>query len=153
MLLSRSHLEQIVSQMIGVPYKEGGRSCQEGFDCLGVILYVYQQLNLDISMLDPHIVHGLYCPKTDQFAVTKNCVESLNGQLIQVLSPVNEGVMPLDILGLINHKQAHSALVLDGSRMLHSTSSDNHKVVIRDIFSYKHKSLFSLRYKGITWTH
>lgn len=39
---------EIAQSMIGVPYQYGGESPQEGFDCSGLVQYVYQQAGIDI---------------------------------------------------------------------------------------------------------
>ena len=47
---------QIASRLTGIPYRWGGASPRAGFDCSGLVQYVYAQVGIDL----PHYAAGQY---------------------------------------------------------------------------------------------
>jgi cell wall-associated NlpC family hydrolase len=43
----RSDIVKVANKYLGIPYKEAGRNPKTGFDCSGLITYVYDQVNID----------------------------------------------------------------------------------------------------------
>lgn len=41
-------ISAIGNALLGVPYREGGRSAQEGFDCVGWVLHVFRAVELPL---------------------------------------------------------------------------------------------------------
>ena len=42
---------KIINSLIGLPWKKGGRTLQEGFDCWGFFKYFYKLLNMLLHKL------------------------------------------------------------------------------------------------------
>jgi hypothetical protein len=52
--VSKGEAKKIVSyarSFIGVPYKYGGNSPKEGFDCSGYVMYVYNKFNINVPRI------------------------------------------------------------------------------------------------------
>lgn len=46
--IDRDRLVEVARSMLGTPYRYGGDSPRNGFDCSGLVQYTYQQAGLDI---------------------------------------------------------------------------------------------------------
>lgn len=104
-------LEQLASTLIGIPYKHNGR-CLEGFDCLGLVWYIYTQL-------------GIPFPSGDGFDITDKWYESDPERYLRGLLDIGvNATKPLRALDLvyfrvINNAVTHSGVLITGDRFLH----------------------------------
>lgn len=104
-------LEQLACELVGSPYKHNGRSL-EGFDCLGLVWYVYTQM-------------GILFPSGDGLPVDSDWYESdperyLRG-LLDVGANATEPLKPLDLVyfRVINDAVTHSGVLITDDRFLH----------------------------------
>ncbi|MDQ6989191.1 MAG: hypothetical protein Q9M19_04850 [Mariprofundaceae bacterium] len=158
MKLSLRDLKAVADEIIGQPFCIGGRGTPEhpGFDCLGVVLYVYKRMGIDISFLDPHIFDGLYTDD-DRWNVAQSLVESVareHGLSVSVLSP-DAPVTHFDTVGWIDRRLTHAALVLPGDKLLHASAGMNgvgpNKVILSSLNRYNSRKSFGVRFEGIEW--
>lgn len=103
--------EQLAGELVGIPYKHNGRSV-DGFDCLGLVWYVYTQL-------------GIPFPSGDGSPIEDNWHESdpdryLRG-LLDVGANATEPLQPLDLVyfRIINNAVTHSGVLITSDRFLH----------------------------------
>lgn len=104
-------LEQSASCLIGIPYKHNGRSTG-GFDCLGLVWYVYSQM-------------GISFPSGDALPIENDWYKSdPNRYLRGLLTVGREATKPLKPLDLvyfrvINNAVTHSGVLVTDDRFLH----------------------------------
>lgn len=106
-----TRLEQLASELIGIPYKHNGRD-RDGFDCLGLVWYVYTQV-------------GIVFPSGDGLAIRDDWYEQdslryLRG-LLEVGVVAKEPLVPLDLVyfRVINDAVTHSGVLITDDRFLH----------------------------------
>lgn len=104
-------LEQLASELIGIPYRHNGRD-RGGLDCLGLVWYVYTQM-------------GIPFPSGDGLKVDENWYKSdpnryLRG-LLDVGANATEPLKSLDLVyfRIINNAVTHSGVLITDDRFLH----------------------------------
>ena len=104
-------LEQLSGQLIGIPYKHNGRD-REGFDCLGLVWYVYTQMGIPFPSGD-----GL--PISDDW-YERDPERYLRG-LLGLGYEAREPLKQLDLVyfRVINDAVTHSGVLITGDRFLH----------------------------------
>ncbi|WP_027417179.1 C40 family peptidase [Aneurinibacillus terranovensis] len=103
---------EIVSPLLGVPYKLGGNTPDEGFDCSGFTSYVYSQLGITL----PRISSDQYTMGTD----VPNKEDLKPGDLL-FFDSMNKGMV------------THVGIYLGDNKMAHSGSD---KVTVEDLTWY-----------------
>ena len=104
-------LEQLAAELVGIPYKHNGRD-KDGFDCLGLVWYVYTQM-------------GIPFPKGDGLPIEDDWYETdpdryLKG-LLGLGLDAKEPLRPLDLVyfRIINDAVTHSGVLITDDRFLH----------------------------------
>ena len=96
-----SELSMVALAQLGVPYSNGGNTPEEGFDCSGLVNYVYKQAT------------GLALPRTT-FALFKV------GRVVE-----EEGLKPGDLVfyNTLSRAYSHVGIYLGEERFIHAPSS------------------------------
>lgn len=104
-------LEQLAGRLVGVPYRHNGRSL-DGFDCLGLVWYVYTQMGISFPSGD-----GL--PINDEWY--KSDPDRYIRGLLGVGTTATEFLKPLDLVyfRIINNAVTHSGVLITDDRFLH----------------------------------
>lgn len=95
-----SSLVKVTERQIGIPYRFGGSSPKQGFDCSGLVFYAHKQL-------------GISVPRT-------------SSEQFQASSPVKSGdLRPGDLLfyRTQGQKVSHVGVYVGGRRFLHAPNS------------------------------
>lgn len=154
MKLSASKFERIINSVVAQPYIDGGRGTLErpGFDCLGLVFYIYTALGIDMSWASSDILNGFY-NLNNKATVNELCFQQFKNTPFKVYSKDLKVLKKLDILGMVKEDKAHAGIVLPGYRFIHATSNslEPARVVIRDLNHYKRLASYFLRYEGIEW--
>lgn len=106
-----TRLEQLAAELIGIAYKHNGRD-RDGFDCLGLVWYVYTQL-------------GIPFPSGDGVPINDDWYDSDQERYLRGLLCVGvaakEPLAPLDLVyfRVINDAVTHSGVLITDDRFLH----------------------------------
>jgi cell wall-associated NlpC family hydrolase len=114
-------LLQVAKEQIGVPYRYGGISPDDGFDCSGFVSYVYKN------------GAGIKLPRTSR-------AQSQYGRLIDKSELRSGDILFFDTShkGHINH----SGIYIGGGKFIHASSGKAHSVTISSLNSGFYKRTF-----------
>ena len=98
---AHSELSMVALAQLGIPYANGGNTPEQGFDCSGLVNYVYRQAT------------GLSLPRTT-FALFKM------GRVVE-----EEGLQPGDLVfyNTLSRAHSHVGIYLGEERFIHAPSS------------------------------
>ncbi len=105
------HVVQTALAAMGEPYRWGGTSTEEGFDCSGLVWYAYQK-------------HGVSIPRTSRD----------QGQSGTAVAPNIAMLLPGDILLFSNRggRVTHVGLYIGNAQFIHATTSGGVRVGLLD---------------------
>lgn len=114
------------TDLIGVPYKDNGRSKEEGFDCYGLAIEVEKRLGYDLEdvVYSDHRIELL-----EESTPTLNVVET---------DRIEEGVL----LTMTFFEELHIGVALNDKTFIHATR--NQGVRISPIKCYKVEKIFKV---------
>lgn len=109
-------------ELVGTKYKVHGRSIEEGFDCWGLVLYVYKSMG--IQLLDP-----CYENLKDRLKVNQELINS--GMFIKIERFENNCIIEI----LDRGEPVHVGLYIGNGMMIHCTSRNG--VICEPVNRYK----------------
>ena len=131
------NIETIIRKYLGIRYKHGGRTKQEGMDCYGLLIAIYADYGYKIDDL-----HGY----EENFAATGKdyIVENYHKQWHQVVTPHTlDVVLFKNFDGVVNH----IGVYMSRNRVLHCTRAGVVMLSIDNKFIFSKIAGF-YRYKG-----
>jgi cell wall-associated NlpC family hydrolase len=99
-----------ISKYIGTPYKQHGRSIEEGLDCYGVVILIYKEQGIKIP--------DIYYPDTD-IATNKRIMESLESTIPnkKLDKPEPYCIIEFTVLG----EPSHVGIYIGNNEFIHSS--------------------------------
>ena len=101
-----------VSDLIGIPYKDNGRSKEEGFDCYGLVIECEKRLGKTLK----DVVY-----ESHDIALAEENSPLLN---IKKTDSIKEG----SILEIHKDNSLHIAFALDSKKMIHATNNQGVRI-------------------------